>query len=335
MTARWQRGMIRLARSPGLTRAVQDAHALSGLAGRFVAGPDLDAALTAAVLLREQGIATTLFWLGEYVEDTAAVDETVRQLVRAAPALAAEGLDVHLSVDPTQVGLMFGEADCEHNVRQVAQAVAAARYPGPAQPRDTLMIDMEDSTTTSFTLDLHERLRAEGLPVAVTVQAYLHRSAGDVHHLAGSGARVRWVKGALAESGQAAARSRDEIDARYHAGLATLLSPRARVAGGRPSVATHDLRMVAEATRLARRNGWHADEFEFEMLHGVRPQLQRELARRGYRVRAYLPFGQAWFPYAIRRVGESPRNLRFALSALRPRGPAGGARVPGGGQARA
>lgn len=312
----WQRGMIRLARSATVTRTVQGHRWATGLAGRFVAGADLDDALRAAGQLAADGVAVTLFRLGEYVEDAAEVDRTVRELLRAVPALAGADLDVHVSVDPTQAGLMDSVARCERNLRAVAAAVAGA---GPRPGRDVLMIDMEDSATTGDTLGLYERLRADGLPVAVTVQAYLHRTAADLHHLAGSGAWVRWVKGALAEPAGTAAVHRAEIDARYRAGLATLFSPRAREAGCRPSIATHDLRMIVAATRLARDHGWHPDRFELEMLHGVRPDLQRALARRGYRVRVYLPFGAAWFPYAVRRVGESPRNLRFAVGAVAAR----------------
>ena len=316
MTALWQQAMIRLARSPRVVEAVQGRQQLAGLAGRFVAGADLDAALTVARGLHRQGIAVTLFWLGEYVDDPVLVADAVKQLRSAAGALAEEGLDVHLSVDPTQAGMMTGATECQRNVAAIARSVAAARHPAERTERDVLMIDMEDSSTTRATLDLHERLRSDGLAVAVTVQAYLHRSDADLHRLAGSGAWVRLVKGALAEPATVAAQSRTEINARYRQGLHTLFSPQAREAGCRPSVATHDLRMIVEATALARRQGWSPQRFELEMLYGVRPDLQRELARRGYLVRVYLPFGRAWFPYAVRRVGESPRNLRFAVTAL-------------------
>lgn len=311
----WQRGMIRIARSERITTAVQGRDLLAGLAARFVSGGDLDDAVATALRLRADGVATTVFNLGEYVEDASAVEATVARLERAAPALAAAGLDVHLSIDPTQAGLMTSADLCERNVRRVAVAVAAAAgVPRPGH--DALMIDMEDSTTTGPTLAVHDRLRGEGLPVAVTVQAYLHRSAHDLRRLAADGAWVRLVKGALGEPEEVAVTTQPEIDRRFHEGLDVLLSPEARRAGCRPSVATHDLGMVVQAIRLARRHGWAADEFEFEMLYGVRPDAQRELARRGYRVRAYLPFGDDWFPYSIRRVGERPRNLRFAVSAV-------------------
>jgi proline dehydrogenase len=316
VTALWQRGMIRLARSERLTELVQGRHLLAGLAGRFVAGSDLDSAVSVAQGLHQQGIGVTLFWLGEYVEDPALVAETARQLRSAAGVLAAAELDVHLSVDPPQAGMMTSVQECERNVRAIAESVAAARHPQARCDQDVLMLGMEDSATTQATLDLHGRLRADGLPLAVTVQAYLHRTTADLQRLSGSGAWVRLVKGALAEPAAVAASTRAEIDDRYQAGLAVLLSPEAREAGCRPSVATHDLRMIVAATTLARRNGWPADRFELEMLYGVRPDLQLALARRGYRVRVYLPFGRAWFPYAVRRVGESPRNVRFALTSV-------------------
>ncbi len=323
----WQRMMIGLARNERVVAAVQSRSALAGLAGRFVAGPDVHAAVSAAQRLREDAVDATVFYLGEYVRDPSAVARCVEELRQVTTALAAAQLDVHLSIDPTQAGLMTSAEVCEANVRQVAEAVVAAA-PGRARDRRVLMIDMEDSSATDTTLGLHDRLRREDLPVAVTVQAYLHRTGADLARLAESGSWVRLVKGALAEPSAVAATRRAEIDLRYRQHLATLFSPQARDAGCRPSVATHDLRLVVEAVRLARSHGWSREAFEFEMLHGVRPDVQRELARRGYRVRAYLPFGTDWFAYSIRRVGENPRNARFTAAAighsLLPSGGSGG-----------
>ena len=316
MAALWQRAMIWIARNERVVDLVQRRELLAGLAGRFVAGPDVESAIAQARRLKARGIAVSLFWLGEYVHDEAEVAQSVRQLRGAAGALAAQGLDVHVSVDPPQLGLMTSAREFERNMTVAAEGVDGVRGSGPHVGRDVLMIGMEDSATTEATLDLHARLQARGLPVAVTVQAYLHRSDADLRRLAASGAWVRLVKGALAEPPEVAAHRRADIDARYRQGLATLFSPQALEAGCRPCVATHDLRMIVEATALARRNGWRAADFELEMLHGVRPDLQEALASKGFRVRAYLPFGRAWFPYAVRRVGESPRNLRFAATAV-------------------
>ncbi len=313
---RWQRAMIGLARSDRVTAAVQSRQLLAGLAARFVGGADLDEVMTVTQRLQDDGLATSLFVLGEYVEDPGLVATTVRTLQEAAAALARGGLGVHLSLDPTQAGLMTSVALCEANARTVAAAVRAAAQDGPRRGRDVLMLDMEDSGTTQQTLDLHDRMRQDGLPVAVTVQAYLHRTTGDLDRLAHAGAWVRLVKGALAEPAELAAQGRQDVDARFTDALVTLLSEEARAAGCYPSIATHDLRMIALASQLARDGGWGRQDFEFEMLYGVRADVQRELVRRGFRVRLYLPFGTAWFPYAIRRVGESPRNLRFALRAM-------------------
>ncbi len=316
MTALWQRAMIALARS-GRARGFAERQAwLAGLAARFTGGPDVAAALAAARALRAAGISASLFFLGEYVEDPAVVEATIGQLAGAAEALRAAGLDVALSADPTQLGLMESEGACEANLRRAAAAITAACAQAPQPGHDALMIDMEDSGTTAVTLALHERLRAGGLPVAVTVQAYLHRTPADLARLAGAGAWVRLVKGAFAEPAAVAATRRAEITCRYQKAALTLLSPEARRAGCYPSFATHDERLITGIIAAARERGWAAGQFEFEMLHGVRPDLQRALARDGHQIRAYLPFGTDWFPYAIRRVGESPRNARFALTAI-------------------
>jgi len=312
----WQRAMIGLARSGRARDFAQRQAWLAGLASRFTGGPAVTAAVAAAGALRAEGISASLFYLGEYVEDPAVVAATVSQLARAAEALAAAGLDVSVSADPTQLGLMDSPAACEANLRRVAAAVARACGPAARHGHDAVMLDMEDSAATGVTLGLHDQLRQDGLPAAITVQAYLHRTTGDLARLAAAGAWVRLVKGAFAEPAAVAATRRAEITQRYRQGAMTLLSPRSRDAGCYPAFATHDERIIGEIITTARAHGWADDQFEFEMLHGARPDLQRALASRGHQVRVYLPFGTDWFPYAIRRVGESPRNIRFTLTAI-------------------
>jgi proline dehydrogenase len=334
----WQEGMIRLARSATLTGFIQRRDWASGLAARFIGGPDVAAATRQALDLRAGGVGASLFCLGEYVEDPQAVQAIVGRVAQAMAAQHAAGLDVHASVDPTQLGLLISRQRCEENVLRLAQTLAGLCQPEARRGHDVLMLDMADAGATDATLDLHDLLRGQGLPVAVTVQAYLHRTEADLARLVESGAWVRLVKGALAEPEPVAARRRAEIDLRYVRGVCALLAPAARLAGCYPSFATHDERLIGIVLDTAWRQGWGRDEFEFEMLYGVRPDLQRALAARGYRVRAYLPFGTDWFPYTIRRVGESPRNLRFAVRALASAGAAGtvGAAagpVPGGGAA--
>ncbi len=307
----WQASMIRLARFRRVTAFAQRPGRLAGLATRFVGGPDPAATLATVRRLRAEGITASLYYLGEYVDDPALVALTVQRLEEMVDELRAAEVDVHVSVDPTQLGLMDSEAACQANVGQVAAAVGRYRA-----GHDTLMLDMEDAGTTEVTLRLYDLLRSQGLPAAVTVQAYLHRAATDLDRLASAGAWVRWVKGAFAEPATVAARRAAAIDDRYRRGIEALLAPTARQAGCYASFATHDERLVDEVIAIAERVGCGRDGFEFEMLYGVRPQLQRNLARCGYQVRAYVPFGTDWFPYAIRRVGESPRNLRFTIRAL-------------------
>jgi proline dehydrogenase len=238
-------------------------------------------------------------------------------LAESAAGLGAAGLDVHLSVDPTQAGAMRSWDECRANVRTLARTVAD-NTPDERDPvrRDVLMIDMEDSSVTEPTLELYRALRREGLPVAVTVQAYLHRTPDDLDSLVRDGAMVRLVKGAFAEPPGLAFTSRRERDDAYRRSLATLLSPEARERGVRPVFGTHDDRMVDLAAHVAGANGWKPGEWEVEMLLGVRPDYQRELVDRGVRLRLYLPFGRDWWPYSIRRVGEKPGNALFVLRTL-------------------
>lgn len=313
--ALWQESMIRLARSKRLAALVNGQPRLSGLAGRFVGGADVAEVLETAEELAAGGIAASLFYLGEYVTDAAVVAETVARLGEVVDGAAARGLDVAISVDPTQIGLMADRACAAENASVLAGRVLAAAGT-PRAGHDAMMIDMEDAGVTAFTLGLHRELADAGLPVAVTLQSYLHRSADDLRDLVTRPTWVRLVKGAFAEPATLAARGRAELDSRYRRACAVALSPAARAAGVFPSFGTHDHRAIAEIAVAAEVNGWSRDEYEIEMLYGVRTDLQRVLVRNGHRVRVYLPFGADWFPYSIRRVGESPRNLRFAAAAL-------------------
>ncbi|MBA3019823.1 proline dehydrogenase family protein [Propionicimonas sp.] len=311
----WQEGMIRLARSANVKTFAQRQPWLRGLASQFVGGADAHAALHKANELASNGIAATQFYLGEYVTDPAIIDHTVAQLQTAIAAAADKSLDACASVDPTQIGLMIDEQTCTTNAARIAIAIRKA-VPQTRQGHDALMIDMEDATVTDATLRLYWELRSEDLPVAITIQAYLHRTHADLDKLIIAGAWVRLVKGAFAERSRVAVRSVADRDSRYRQCATQLLSRAARESGVYPSFATHDHRLIEEIIAQAKAHDWSPEAYEFEMLYGVRPELQRDLVRRGHRVRVYLPFGNDWFPYAIRRVGESPRNLRFVTSAL-------------------
>lgn len=336
----WQRTMIGLARSRRVTDYMHGAPFARVFSRRFTGGETLDEALTAADELEAGAIATSYFVLGEYVEDEAAVAATCEDLARVCRTVSrrfaaassrpsssgAPRIPPHISVDPTQIGAMQSWDLCRENARDLAAllpefgpglqpSVKPETVAGP-QTRPVLMLDMEDSSVTQPTLRLYHELRAAGLPVAVTLQTCLYRSKDDLEALIEAGAWVRLVKGAFAESGSIAYTSRSTRDAAYTRAMERMFSLKARDAGARPALGTHDQAMVATGKALAQAGGWAPGSWEVEMLRGVRVGYQRQLAREGVCVRVYLPYGRDFWPYSIRRVGESPRNALFLLRAL-------------------
>jgi proline dehydrogenase len=178
------------------------------------------------------------------------------------------------------------------------------------------MLNMEDADYVDRILALRARLLAAGVPVAQTLQAYLKRSAGDLAPIIAAGGHVRLVKGAFADPRPHAYQGKAAIDASYRDLARRMLGADAKAGGFRPVFGTHDDALIAEIRRIARNGGWQPGEYEFEMLYGVRTELQRHLHEQGEQVRLYLPFGKDWWPYAIRRVGESPRNAALLARAL-------------------
>lgn len=309
----WQRTMVRLARSE---RAKAAAGRLGGtaLARRFVAGETAaDAVATARRLRDADGTTASLFSLGEYVDDPGAVAETVTRTHEAIAALGEAGLDVNVSVDPTAIGQLAGAELIEAHAEELARAVAA----WPAGPRNSLLLDMEDLSLVAPTLALHRRLLERGLPVGVTLQARLRRTESDLRSLLGAARAVRLVKGAFPLGAEHDVQGRDAIAATYLRLAELMLGPEARESGLYPIFATHDDRLAAQIADVAQRHGWTPDAWELEMLYGVRPDWQRELRRRGLALRLYLPFGRDWWPYAVRRIGENPRNALAVVRALR------------------
>jgi proline dehydrogenase len=315
----WQTAMVGLARSPGLKRVMQGWAPASALSGRFVGGQSLEEAVaTARDLDANQGIAVSLFYLGEYVEDRATIEQTVAAKIAAVEALAEAGLDVHVSVDPSQIGY-----EVDRHLGQVhAFAIGAAmREVEPAPGRLALMmLDMEDAGYVQPTLDLRAALAAEGVPAAVTLQAYLHRTRDDLQALLEQGAAVRLVKGAFPIDKAIGFPDQAAIRQSFLDLAAMMLSDEARERGVYPIFATHNRKLIDGVLALVKARGWPQGSYEFELLHGVRPPLQRELAAQGEKVRVYLPFGRDWWPYAARRVGENPRNGWLLARALVSRG---------------
>ncbi len=308
----WQRTMIALARNARVERVMEGTSIARTRSKQFIGGSDAGKAVIEAARLSQQAILTSLYYLGEYVEDAGLIQRNLDEISHACSLLAERGLQIYVSVDPTQIGSMLSWEVCRVNAERLAQHVGSLA----SQYRKFVMLDMEDYETCGPTLELFHQLHNAGMPVGVTVQAYLHRTRDDMKGLIDSGAAIRLVKGAFAESSAHACTARKEMTRRYIEFADELLSVQARRAGVYPIFATHDDAVISAILEKSAAGGWAFDAFEFEMLYGVRPSLQKEIVDRGCRLRLYVPFGEHWWPYTARRVGENPRNALLVTRAV-------------------
>jgi proline dehydrogenase len=273
------------------------------LSSRFIAGSTLEDALAACGRLRADGITATLDYLGENVKSGEEAAACRNVFLRAIRELRAAGLEPNVSIKLTQFGIDFSEAACEANVTALVEAAEANG--------GFVRVDMEASAYTRRTLDLVTRVHRRHRSCGVVLQACLYRSAQDVNTLIAEGIRVRLCKGAYLEPPETAFPAKADVD-RHYIGLAHHLL----AAGHYPAIATHDERIIDRIERFAANNKVPRDSFEFQMLYGIRRDLQKRLREDGYRVRVYVPFGEAWFPYFMRRLAERPANLLFLLKNL-------------------
>lgn len=270
---------------------------------RFVAGTTLDQAVTAVRALNADGASATLDVLGESVSDRASAERAAAAYVSTIERIAAEGLDANVSVKLTQMGLDLGLDECLAVLRPV---VESGGHHGIF-----VRIDMESSAYVDRTLEVVRRLRAEGCDVGPVIQAYLHRSPDDVERLAADRVRTRVCKGAYAEPPEVAIQERAAIGDAFVSLVERLLA-----ADAYPGVATHDPDMIERVKAFARERDIGADRFEFQMLYGIRRDLQRQLLADGYRLRVYVPYGTEWYPYFMRRLAERPANVLFVLRTI-------------------
>jgi proline dehydrogenase len=270
---------------------------------RFVAGTTLDQAVEAVRALNATGAMATLDVLGEAVEDRAAADRAAAAYVATIERIAAEGLDANVSIKLTQMGLDLGDGEC---LAVLAPVVASGDRHGIF-----VRIDMESSAYTQRTLDIVARLRADGHDIGPVIQSYLYRSSDDVERLAAGGVRTRICKGAYLEPPEVAHQEREPIGDAF-----VRLTERLLEADAYPGVATHDPEMIERVKASARERGIGPDRFEFQMLYGVRRDLQRALLEEGYRLRVYVPYGTEWWPYFMRRLAERPANVLFVLRSV-------------------
>jgi len=273
-------------------------------ARRFIAGETVQEAIAAAREVEAAGIAQTLDYLGESVASIAEADRATRAYVGVIDQIAAAGIGRNISLKLTQLGLTIDRATCVDNLRRILDASAPHEF--------FVRIDMEDSPVTQVTLDVFETIWQQGYRNAgVVLQSCLPRSMADAGRMNELGARVRLVKGAYKEPKPVAFRTKAEVDAAFVEIMKILLSE-----GTYPAIATHDPAMIAGTRSYAAASGIGPDQYEFQMLYGIRRDLQASLIREGFAVRVYIPFGREWFPYFMRRLGERPANIGFVMKSL-------------------
>ena len=273
-------------------------------ARRFIAGETVEEAIEAARALQARRMLLTLDYLGESVSTTGEAAAATREYVRLIDVIVASGIERNISLKLTQLGVDVDRATCVDNLRRILDAAARHDF--------FVRIDMENSPYTDVTLDLFETMwQQEYRCLGVALQSYLHRTGNDVRRMNELGARVRLVKGAYKEPPEVAYQQKAEVDEAYLRLMRLLLD-----GGTYPAIATHDERMLAETRRYAAERGIASSRYEFQMLYGIRRDLQAGLVADGYRMRVYVPFGRQWFPYFMRRLGERPANVGFVLRGI-------------------
>ncbi|MBW3654670.1 MAG: proline dehydrogenase family protein [Gemmatimonadetes bacterium] len=301
--------LLRLSESPTAKRIITRAPLSRGFAARFVAGDTLQEALDAARALNQAGLSVSLDFLGESVADRAEAEAAADMAIHILEAIAREGLNANLSIKPTQLGLDIDEEFCRRNVERV---LARARELGDGDGEIFVRMDMESSAYTERTIALVEGLWADGFRnVGTVLQSMLRRTAADVERLIRLGSRVRLVKGAYQEPESVAFPDKADTDRMYVEEMKRLLE-----AGNYPAIATHDDAIIDATRRFVWERGIAKESFEFQMLYGVRRDLQTQLREEGYNVRVYVPFGDSWYPYLMRRLAERPANVLFMAGSV-------------------
>jgi proline dehydrogenase len=276
----------------------------SGFARRFIAGETVDEAVTCVQGLRHQGLMLTLDYLGESVSSAAAAAAASADYVRIIEAIVKSGIERNISLKLTQLGLDVDRATAVDNMRRILESADANGF--------FVRIDMENSPYTEATLSIFETLWQQGhRQIGTVIQSYLKRSEADIRRLNTLGSRVRLVKGAYKEPKEVAFQKKSEVDAAFVDLMRLLLDE-----GTYPAIATHDPDMIEATKAHARARGYPNDRYEFQMLYGIRRDLQTALVKDGYRVRVYVPFGKQWYPYFMRRLGERPANVAFVLKGI-------------------
>jgi proline dehydrogenase len=292
--------LLKLAESKRFASWVTSNGTTRRMARRFVAGETLEEAIAAARQCNEAGMMASLDYLGENVSTISDAQQSRDAYLEVFERIAQEKLHANVSCKLTQLGLDINSEFCAGLVLSIAERAAGFD--------NFLRVDMEGSAYTQRTLELVKRVRARNPAVGTVIQAYLYRSETDIADLLAYGCRIRLCKGAYKEPEDVAFPRKADVDANFVRLMQLLLS-----SGFYHAIATHDPRMIAATIRHAAAKQISKDDFEFQMLYGVRTDLQRRLVQDGYRLRIYIPFGNDWFPYFMRRLAERPANLGFLI----------------------
>ena len=276
----------------------------ASFASRFIAGETIEAAIEAARRLQSRGFQITLDYLGESVKTLDEAAAVTREYERLMGIIEGAGIERNISLKLTQVGIDVDRATCVDNLRRILEPAARRQF--------FVRIDMENSPYTERTLEIFETLWDQQYRhLGVALQSYLYRTEADVRRMNELGARVRLVKGAYKERASIAYQQKGEVNSAFLRLARVLLNE-----GTYPAIATHDPGVIDEVRAYAAAQGVATDRFEFQMLYGIRRDLQASLLAAGHRMRVYVPFGREWFPYFMRRLGERPANAAFVLRAL-------------------
>lgn len=295
--------LLYLSESNGFKNFLTRFKSFNNVTHRFVAGEELGEAVEAIRQLNSKAISASFDHLGESIKSEGETRQEVREYLRVLDQIEKNGLDSNVSVKLTQLGLDVDQGLCYENAREIVEA--AGRY------QNFVRIDMEDSTKTDATISIFKRLRQEFENVGIVVQSYLYRTESDVKDLLQMGARIRLCKGAYKEPETVAFQDKAEVDKNYVHIMKMLL-----VSGIYHGIATHDENMIAATRQFAAEKGITPDQYEFQMLFGIRRDLQEKLVKEGYRMRVYVPYGEYWYPYFMRRLAERPANIWFVLKNI-------------------
>ena len=299
-----RQGFITLSHNKGLQQFTVQNPVARKVSRRFVAGEQLSEAVNAIRALNARGITATFDHLGESVTSESEACDSAQSYFTILDRIQQTGIQSNVSLKLTQMGLDLDTEFCYRNVRPV---IAKARDLG-----NFVRVDMESTAETQRTFDVFYRLHDE-FPenVGIVVQAYLYRTAKDIDDLIARKARVRLCKGAYKEPADLAYPAKADVDRNYARLMRKLL-----VYGNYPAIATHDIRLINYAKHFVTEHKIGPERFEFQMLYGIRGQLQELLVQEGYRMRVYVPYGEQWYPYFMRRLAERPANVVFIMSNL-------------------